>query len=106
MHYVQIQTTHDDRDRLIELIQSLLVDRLIACGKVLGPIVSQYWWEGKIETAQEWLALCNTTEELSQRTIEAIRDKHPYDVPEIVVTELPDGLLAYMEWMGEVTKST
>ena len=36
-------------------------ERLAACVQVVGPIRSTYRWEGRVETATEWLCLAKTT---------------------------------------------
>lgn len=105
MSYVQIQTTHDDREALGRLVSELVEEHLIACGKVLGPIWSQYRWDEKLQSAEEWIALLNTPAALVDQAVAAIRSKHSYEVPEILVFDVQKGLPSYLKWMDESTKS-
>src|SRR5437773_10580059 len=52
--YCQVVTTTDSRDAAEALSKSAVEARVAACGQVSGPITSTYWWEGKVETAEEW----------------------------------------------------
>jgi periplasmic divalent cation tolerance protein len=102
---VQIQVAHDDREELVGIVEKLLSSRLIACGQIVGPIESHYWWQGKIETADEWLALCKTTAAAAPKAIEAIKQLHSYQVPEIVLLPIYGGLEPYLSWMAETVTS-
>jgi periplasmic divalent cation tolerance protein len=102
---VQIQVTHDDREGLVGIVRELLVRRLIACGQIVGPIESHYRWQGKIEQADEWLALCKTTAAAAPKAIEAINQLHSYQVPEIVLLPIDTGLEQYVSWIAETVAS-
>ncbi len=54
---MQIQVAHSDRDALDGMITDLVDQRLIACGQVIGPISSTFFWEGSVQSADEWLAV-------------------------------------------------
>ena len=101
--FVQTQTTLDDRDRAEALIRGAVERRLAVCGQLLGPITSTYWWEGRIETTNEWLILFKTTATRA-RALEAwIIEEHPYDVPEVVTTEIAALSDSYGEWIENET---
>jgi periplasmic divalent cation tolerance protein len=100
---VQIQVSHSDRTKLEAIVQQLLEQRLIACGQVLGPISSSFRWEGEVQAAREWLALLKTAAPLAGRVSARIAELHPYEVPEILVTEVSDGHEAYLRWVVRET---
>jgi periplasmic divalent cation tolerance protein len=52
--YCQVATTTDSREAAEVLSRSAVEARVAACGQVGGPITSTYWWEGTVETAEEW----------------------------------------------------
>jgi periplasmic divalent cation tolerance protein len=66
---------------------------------VLSPATSFYCWEGKDEQASEYPVLLKTTRARYPALEQAIRDRHPYDVPEIIAWEVSTGLPAYLEWV-------
>ncbi|GIH69847.1 divalent-cation tolerance protein CutA [Sphaerimonospora thailandensis] len=102
--YVQVQVAVDDRDRAASLARSAVGARLAACAQLVGPITSTYWWEDRIETAEEFLLLLKTTGESVDRLTEHIRAEHPYDTPEIVALPIEGGLAAYLDWIAAETR--
>ena len=99
--FVQVQTTIDSRERALELARAAVEARLAACGQVLGPVESTYRWKGRIEVAGEWLCLFKTRSELSDRLERFIAERHPYEVPEIVVLPVERCSEAYGDWIDQ-----
>ena len=82
--------------RLVEL-------RLAACVNILAPCRSVYRWEGAVEDAEEVPLLIKTTAERYPALESEIRDRHPYELPEIVAVPLVRGLPAYLDWIATET---
>jgi len=81
-------------------IGAAMVERQVAvCVNLVPGIESIYRWEGKVERAGEVLALFKTTgyPELEA----ALRELHPYEVPEILALPVAASLPAYLAWLGE-----
>lgn len=102
--YVQVQVVDSDRDALLDLVTHTVRERLAACGQVLGPITSTYWWEGAVETAEEWIALLKTTRARMEELTAVLADRHSYDVPEIIAVPVTSGLSSYLDWIREETQ--
>jgi len=98
---VQIQVAHDDRLTLGAMLDTLLEERLIACGQILGPIESAFRWEGAVRHEREWLGLMKTGTDARERLIARIVELHSYDVPEILVIEIAGGHAPYLQWVAE-----
>ena len=64
---------------------------------------SRYWWEGKMETATEWLCVAKTTADRYDELEAVIGELHTYDVPEIVAVPVVRGSAAYLRWVGDET---
>ena len=103
MDHVQVEFTIDDRSAADAIHDSLLADGTVACGQIVGPMTSRYWWDGVLEEAEEWMVFLKTRSELSAGVIDAIVARHPYDTPEVVVLPIVDGARGYLEWIDEVT---
>jgi periplasmic divalent cation tolerance protein len=101
--HVQVQFAIDDAERADAIVEALLAEHLIACGQLLGPIRSRYWWEGRLEQADEWLVLMKTRAELARQVVAAVGRHHPYETPEVVTLELVGGAADYLAWIDEVT---
>ena len=96
---VQVQFSIDDRTRGDAIASELLRERLVACVQTVGPITSRYWWNGSIDEAHEWLFVCKTHTEHTDAVMELIRNRHPYEIPEIVVFDLGPVNEAYGAWI-------
>lgn len=99
MNAIVITTTADNQEILGQIAQRLLESRLAACCQLLGPHTSVYRWKDKIETANEWMCLIKTRKELFEPVAEVIRKLHPYDVPEIIATDVVHGSSEYLNWL-------
>lgn len=81
-------------------IGAAMVERQVAaCVNLVPGIESIYRWEGKVERAGEVLALFKTTRYPELEA--ALRELHPYEVPEILALPVAAGLPAYLAWLGE-----
>ncbi len=98
--HIQITTTTEHERDAEGIARSLVQRRLAACVQVVGPVASTYRWQGDLETAQEWQCQIKTRRALYETVEAAIIELHPYDVPEIVVTEIVLGT-AYGKWFDE-----
>lgn len=100
----QVTTTTDSRTAAEELARGAVEARVAACAQIVGPISSVYWWEGKVDSAEEWLVLLKTTA-ASYPALEAyIKAHHSYDVPEIVAAPITAGNPAYLDWVRAETR--
>lgn len=99
--YLQVQTTLERRADAERLAYALVERRLAACVQIVGPIHSTYRWQGKIETAEEWLCLVKTRRDLYLVVEQAILELHPYEVPEIIALPITAGNASYLAWLEE-----
>lgn len=102
--YLVVLTTVESGDEARELSKRLVEKSLAACVQVLGPISSTYRWKSKLETAQEWLCLIKTTEDLYPRLEKTIVGVHHYEVPEIVALPVTKGSQNYLSWLDGVAR--
>ncbi len=96
---VQVTTTADDADVLTALARDAVAARLAACAQIEGPITSTYWWQGTLETADEWRATLKTTQARADALEAFLMEHHPYDVPEVLRTPVIGGNPAYLAWV-------
>lgn len=101
--YAQVATTTDSREAAQAVARAALEARHAACVQILGPVESRYWWKGTIEAAEEWLCLLKTSAACVDDLCRTIRAAHPYETPEIVVTDLAGGSADYLAWIDAET---
>jgi periplasmic divalent cation tolerance protein len=99
----QIHFTIDDEDAATALVETLLEEHLIACAHHFQPVTSRYRWEGRLETATEWLVTMKTQSALIETVIGRVKELHSYDTPEILVTPVVGGNESYIAWVVEET---
>ena len=87
-----------------DLAAHLLEERLASCVNVLAPCQSRYRWQGKVELAEEIPLIIKTTSARYPLLEQAIRARHPYELPEIVAVAAVHGLPAYLEWVAAETR--
>jgi periplasmic divalent cation tolerance protein len=103
--FAVVLTNLPDRDAALALARALVERRLAACVNVLAGCTSVYRWKGAIESADEVPVLIKTRLSLYPQVEQAIRELHPYELPEIVVLPLHGGLQGYLDWVATETSA-
>jgi len=99
-----VLTNVPDEVTAYTIARKIVEGRLAACVNLLPAVRSIYQWEGKIEEAGEVTLLLKTTQARYAELEAAIREAHPYDVPEIIAVPVTAGLPAYLDWVVTETK--
>lgn len=99
-----VLTTLPERGVAEALARDLLAKRLAACIQIGDAVESLYHWKGEIETAREIPMAIKTRVELYGPVERAIRERHPYELPEIVAVPITDGLPGYVDWIAAETR--
>ena len=76
--------TFPDAETARRVARELVELRLAACGNVVPQIHSVYRWQGKIESADEALAIFKLPATGYAEFERKLSSLHPYDVPEII----------------------
>ncbi len=77
--------------------------RLAACVNVMSPCLSVYRWRGTVNEDGEVPVIIKTRAELYDRLEAFIRERHPYELPELVAMKITHGLPAYLAWLTDET---
>lgn len=83
----------------------LVAEKLAACVNIFPGMVSVYRWEGAVETAGETAMLVKTRKDMQSQVLEALKAKHPYSVPALLVFEPRHVAASYLEWLSRQTIS-
>ena len=98
---ISISTFHD-KETAKQAAKMLVEQRLAACVQMF-PIESVYLWKGEICEDDEIMLFIKSRTELFDKIAAAIKETHPYEVPEIMRIPITDGLPEYLKWIGECT---
>ena len=103
MDLVQLITTVDAKESALQLARAAVQERMAACVQIVGPITSVYRWMGEIEEATEFLLVMKTPAGGLERLTSFVRDRHPYDTPELTAVGSTFVDERYLAWVLEVT---
>lgn len=99
-----VNITVPDRQIAEKLAKKLIDERLVACVSIVPGIKSIYRWQGKIESEQELLLVAKTHKSLFDELSLKAKELHPYEVPEIVASEIVAVDKDYANWLEESLK--
>jgi periplasmic divalent cation tolerance protein len=91
----------EDADRLA---RALVERRLAACVNVVPGVVSHYRWKGELQRDEERLLVIKTRAERVEALRDALRELHPYELPELVALAISAGSPEYLKWLDEGVK--
>jgi periplasmic divalent cation tolerance protein len=98
-----VLTNCPDEESADRIAAALVENRLAACVNVLPEVESTYRWQGAVEKAVEVPLLIKCTRDRYPAIEEALRQLHPYTVPEIIAVPVVAGLATYLRWVDEET---
>lgn len=101
--FIVVLTNLPDRPAALRLADALVRRRLAACVNVLEACISVYRWQDNIEVQPEVPVFIKTRAALFSAVEGAIRELHPYELPEIVAVPVQAGSAAYLAWLAEET---
>lgn len=85
-----------------KIARTVVKMHLAACANIIkAPVLSIYWWKGRVESAQEVLLIIKTTRNFLAGLERTIRRQHSYDVPEIIALEVAAGSKEYLAWIEQ-----
>lgn len=96
-----VLSTAGSHEEAHKIAHALVERKLAACVNIVPQIESVYRWQGKVETATEWLLIIKTQAEAFERVRDAIKELHSYDLPECVMLEVGNGSRDYLGWIAE-----
>ena len=94
-----VLSTFPDAATARRIARQLVEGRCAACANLLPPAESIYWWEEKVESANETLVLFKTSADRYNALETTLRQLHPYEVPEIISFRIEQGLPEYLHWV-------
>jgi periplasmic divalent cation tolerance protein len=97
---VVVLVTAPSADSAAEIARALVEEGLAACGNVIPGIRSIYRWEGEIHDDAEAMLVLKTERRLVDALKKRLPTIHPYQVPELLVLPVEDGLGPYLEWLA------
>ena len=98
-----VLTNCPDEESANAIALALVEERLAACVNILPRVQSVYRFQGAVESATEIPLFIKSTATNYLALEAAIRNRHPYQVPEIIALPVDRGLPAYLDWIASET---
>ena len=105
MSTLLVLTNLPDRGAAERLAGAVVERGLAACANILAPCRSVYRWKGALQNDEEHPVFMKTTGDRYAALEAAIRELHPYELPEIIAVPVERGLPAYLDWVSAETRS-
>lgn len=98
MKYIAVVTTLGTRDEARSMARALVERKLVACAHV-SEIESFYIWQDALHEEKEFQLVCKTTGDRYQAVESAIRELHPYELPDIHARSIEPIYPPYADWL-------
>jgi periplasmic divalent cation tolerance protein len=99
---VVVLTTVDAGFDAVGLAKTLVDRGLASCVNVLPGVTSVYRWEGAIKSDPEQQLIIKALAERVEALEAAIKELHPYDVPEFIVLPVSAASEDYLRFLKEL----
>lgn len=100
---VVVMTTAPSPDHAHALARALVEEGLAACVNILPQVRSVYVWQGAVCDEPEVVCLMKTTKDHLAELVARLQERHPYELPEVVVLEAAQASAAYAAWVTDAT---
>ncbi len=99
MSAMLLYVTAPNREEAFKIAETLVEERLIACGNVLDGMESVYRWNGKIERAREAVLIAKTDRRNVDLVVARVLELHSYETPAVVAVPIEAGNPAFLAWV-------
>lgn len=94
-----VVSAYPSRDAAVAAAEAAVDARLAACAS-FSPAESRFWWRGRIESASETIVVFKTVPKRVGALFRFLKERHPYDVPEIIEVDVPRVEPGYLAYLG------
>jgi len=96
---IVIFITTETEEEAHSITEQLLNQRKAACVNIVPRVDSNFWWQGKLDSAQESLLIVKTRASLLPEIVDLVKGIHSYEVPEIIALPIIGGNEDYLKWV-------
>ncbi|HMS52087.1 MAG: divalent-cation tolerance protein CutA [Sphingobacteriales bacterium] len=91
--------THANNQAAVEVVETLINKKLIACGNIF-PINSMYFWGGALQNDHEFVSILKTIPTKKSAVLLALKELHPYETP-CFISWQADANPEYAQWVAQ-----
>jgi periplasmic divalent cation tolerance protein len=94
-----VYVTAGNEAEALRIGRAVVEERLAACANAIPGMRSLYWWEGRVQEANETVLILKSTEAMLEKLTRRVRELHSYELPCVVALPIAGGNPAYLEWI-------
>lgn len=98
---IVILVTTSSEPEAHKIADLLLSRRKAACVNIVPKVESSFWWQGKLDAAEESLLIVKTKASLLPEIVDLVKAAHSYEVSEIVALPIVGGNEDYLNWIDD-----
>jgi len=99
-----VYCTVPNEDVAAALSRVVVMEGLCACVNQIPKVTSYYVYDGEFCEDEELLLLIKTSKEKFAQLQTRIKQLHPYEVPEIIASEIKESSPEYESWLLQALK--
>lgn len=103
MSYCVVVSTTSNIDEAKKIAHGLVNNKLAACVNIIPNITSVYFWKNKVCEDSELVLFIKTQKNLFDKVKNFIVENHSYELPEVIMLPIENGLEGYLNWVKENT---
>jgi len=83
------------------IAKHLVKQKLVACVNIVDKIKSIFWWQKRIDSADEVLLIAKSKKSSLNKVTRLVKSLHSYQVPEVIALPIVAGSRDYLNWLNE-----
>ncbi len=99
--YILAYVTASSEPEAFRIAETAVQDKLAACANVGSKVTSMYWWEGVVQSSDEYVVMLKTTKDKFAQLEHMIKKMHSYENPCIIMLDIKDGSKEFLNWISE-----
>lgn len=101
--YIVVFITTSGQEESASISRALLERRQAACVNTVSGVTSLFWWQDKLDSAEENLLIVKSKDTLLTGIIETVKQLSSNEVPEVIAMPITGGNRDYLEWLNQET---
>ena len=102
--YIVLLITTDTAEEAQRISRVLLEQKRVACVNIVPRVSSLFWWQDKLDSAEESLLIVKTKALLLNEIVTIVKEIHSYDIPELIALPIIGGNQDYLDWIEKEVK--
>jgi periplasmic divalent cation tolerance protein len=98
-----VYSTINDIKDARKIAHVLVEEQIVACVNIIPTMESVYKWKAEVKHEDEIIMLAKTVDSNVKKTIQRIKQLHPYEIPSIIVLPIIGGMKDYLDYIHRET---